>query len=73
MDAAPTGFVYESTDGDNNFNPFTTRNNVNSNDIMYSNESPTRDKLGFNDFLHPITEIRQIRRLKFEPESPRFA
>ena len=40
---------------------------------MYTNESPIREKLGFNDFLHPITEIRQIRRLKFEPESPRFA
>ena len=73
MDAAPTGLVYESTDADNNLNPFTTRNNVNGSDIMYTNESPIREKLGFNDFLHPITEIRQIRRLKFEPESPRFA
>ena len=73
MEGAPTGLVYESTDADNNINPFTTRNNANGNDIMYSIESPIKEKLGFNDFLHPITEIRQIRRLKFEPDSPRFA
>ena len=73
MEAAPTGLVYESIDAENNLNPFTTRNNGNGTDIMYSVESPFKEKLGFNDFLHPITEIRQIRRLKFEPESPRFA
>lgn len=40
---------------------------------LYSMESPTKDKLGINDFLHPITELRQVRRLKFEPDSPKFA
>ena len=54
-----------------NFNPFTTRNLLDGSDV-YSMESPTKDRLGINDFLHPISEIRQIRRLKFEPDSPRF-
>ena len=60
-----------------NFNPFTTRNRLDGSDL-YSVESPTKDynrenKLSMNDFLHPVTEIRQIRRLKFDPDSPRFA
>ena len=53
-----------------NFNPFTTRNRLDGSDL-YSVESPTKDynKLSTNDFLHPVTEIRQIRRLKFDPDS----
>ena len=72
MDVA-AGLKSEVVDADTNFNPFTTRNRTDSNDILYTVESPSKDKVGVNDFLHPITEIRQIRRLKFDPESPRFA
>ena len=72
MDRAPAGLTSDPVDAENNFNPFTTRNRMDGGD-MYSLESPSKDKIGINDFLHPITEIRQIRRLKFEPESPRFA
>ena len=63
-----------NTEGDQeNFNPFTTRNVLDGGQTdLFSIESPHKERLGLNDFLHPITEIRQIRRLKFEPESPRF-
>lgn len=28
--------------------------------------------MSINDFLHPITELRQIKRIKFDLDSPRF-
>ena len=67
------GLTTEVGDAEN-YNPFTTRNRIDGSDL-YSMESPAKDnnRVSVNDFLHPITEIRQIRRLKFDPESPRFA
>ena len=44
-----------------------TRNSTLYNLGLVSPEPPT-----MNDYLNPITEIRQIKRLKFDIESPRF-
>ena len=30
-------------------------------------------KFSINDYLQPVTELRQIKRIKFDPDSPRFS
>ena len=39
---------------------------------MMVTEPHLLDKLSMNDYLQPVTELRQIKRLKFDPDSPRF-
>ena len=31
-----------------------------------------RNRVTINDYLVPVTEIRQVKRVRFDPESPRF-
>lgn len=34
---------------------------------------PREGKMSVNDYLQPITDTRQIKRMKFDPDSPRFS
>lgn len=50
-----------------------TRNLLNtSTQLTNGGDSPMRNRVTINDYLVPVTEIRQVKRVRFDPESPRF-